>query len=534
MERQGVLGLASPTRWPSAHQLLMVLGVAAAVRLYAFATTMVIARDGTFYIENAGFLQEGRLAQVITRGLKPLYPFLVWIGYGATGDWEISGKLVSLIFGTGATLALYFLARQFWEKGIALLAALIFAVHPMFVQYSAEVLSEMTYLFFFLVAIAAASVGIHRDRFHRWGALYVPMGIGAALTRPEGILLVAVVILYLGLRDDGRSSDGKRRYRLGVIGGAPLILLAAIFAAVYLLAGPRSLSRIESGVLWTFEGVGARIQALSNTLVQMIVTLDGRGAVHWLRDEVWGDFLRRFFEAAHPLILFLAAGGLWRGKDDTTRSHLQITFAVLLVYFGGVFFVNLMGPGHSMSHRYFLIPVAILIPWAARGLVQTSSWVDRRFAVSNPNRRTSPKVVAICTGMVLLVLLGRSVPFHRTDKLGIKRTGEWIGRLGIPDVKIVSPDPRIAFYAKGRHVDVPAQLTDPGRLVDFWKESGADVAVHRAPPTDGDQRAFIARAERHGMRLLDVVRPTDADPQQAFFVFHLEKKSPAARGDARP
>jgi hypothetical protein len=306
-----------------------------------------------------------------------------------------------------------------------------------------------------------------------------------------------------------------------------------------MFSGPRSLSQVESGALWILKGIGTRTQVLLDGVVQTIFTLDGSRAANWLLNEVWKDFLRRFIEAVHPLVLLLAVIGLWRGGKDRGWDYFKITWAVFPVYIGGLFFVNLIMPEVSMSHRYFLGPGAILIPWSAFGMREVGSWLGRAFARDEQLQIVGSKVMIGLSSVFLLILGGTALSFHRADKIGMKIVGERIRQLKLDKPNILSTDPRFAFYAGGRHVDFGDKaaalhgwnnlfdvVRDWEKLIRTWRESGADLAVLNVHSLSGDPGAFIAYAESKKIGLLDVVRMSEDDRQQAFFIFRLKTNSP--------
>lgn len=115
----------------------------------------------------------------------PAYPWATGAVMKVTGlEFPTAGVVLALIFGAGATLALYrMLVGRVGEKS-ALWAAILFSFGPMSFLFQVAY-SESMYLFFLFAALAAM--------VERRYLLMIPFAVIAAFTRP-GILAVALAL----------------------------------------------------------------------------------------------------------------------------------------------------------------------------------------------------------------------------------------------------------------------------------------------------------------------------------------------------
>ena len=92
-----------------------------------------------------------------------ILPLLIAIPYKIVGDWVITGQLISTLCGALTVIPLYLLARRIFNGGIALYGAIFYIVCPSLVQFSAEVLRDIPFIFFYVIALWLAYTGIKNE-----------------------------------------------------------------------------------------------------------------------------------------------------------------------------------------------------------------------------------------------------------------------------------------------------------------------------------------------------------------------------------
>ena len=100
----------------------------------------------------------------------------------------------SALFGVSTVVLIGLLGRRLGGDRVGLLAALIAAVHPLFVGADVALMSESLYGAVVAGLLLAGYPAVDRPTWQRWSVLGAIGGV-AALTRNEGITLAAIVVL---------------------------------------------------------------------------------------------------------------------------------------------------------------------------------------------------------------------------------------------------------------------------------------------------------------------------------------------------
>lgn len=179
-------------RDPSDRTIGVALAVLTlAVRLPLLVRADFVSYDGTYYINQAKSLLAGSLGG----GSFPIgYPLLIAPVLAVVRDGVLAGALVSLLASVGSVLVFEALCRRHMRRSLSLLAALVFAITPLFMRVSVLTVSESAYTFWVLLSL------LHFDRRPWASGLSIGM---AAATRPEAIAIagaLGVVAIYRGAR----------------------------------------------------------------------------------------------------------------------------------------------------------------------------------------------------------------------------------------------------------------------------------------------------------------------------------------------
>lgn len=232
--------MSSRRSWTSdLLRLGVVAGLCLLIGVYLILTTVLIARDGTFYIGRAQAIDENPLR--IARGHPPGYPFLLWIAHRAAASfaphdstmlWVYSAQGVTLLCRVLALVPLYFLGRLLVGARDSFWALLILVVLPYPAEYGSDVLREWPHVLFLSLGFWLLYWGLYRKRWWVLGIVGLGAGLGF-LIRPE----CGQLVLYglLGLAVTWFSTSGPDRWKLL---GAGLLLIAgfAVPAVPYIHA----------------------------------------------------------------------------------------------------------------------------------------------------------------------------------------------------------------------------------------------------------------------------------------------------------
>src|SRR5262249_30184626 len=122
--------------------VLICVTLAFALRLFLVKYQYVINTDGVYYAWLGRHLISGDLKGGLSTYWSPLYPLLVGISSLWFSDLEFAGRFVSVAAGAVLVVPVYLLAREFYGRGAANVAALLTVIHPSLIQVSTLVMTE--------------------------------------------------------------------------------------------------------------------------------------------------------------------------------------------------------------------------------------------------------------------------------------------------------------------------------------------------------------------------------------------------------
>ena len=437
---------------PDVIRLLPLIVASLLTRLYLAYAIPVIAMDGMLYVSVAKDLMAGNWAKAMTVGSHPLYPFSVMIAHLRVDDWQWAGQLVSVLFGSISVIPMYYLSRRLFDEKVALISSILFILHPLHARASAEVVTEATFIFFFLIALLYAWKSLAKDDL--WAVFVAGLfSAFAFLSRPEGLVILLVTSVWLAF-----VKPRRRVVALNLL-GLPFLLIAGSYL-IYLrqhtgvwMVTPKKSVLVLLG-LAEKPGIASKLFQLQSA--KRITDLPaGLGWVNFF----WHDFVYELIQTYHPLLLILVISGLFVVFIQTglRREELFIgsVSVAYLVPLTGLFLTY----GY-VTHRHFLPIVLITLPWAGHGLV---SWVERA-SQKLENRLGHPvdqrKLVSCVVATVVIILALKTLQPRRWDKLPVKEAGLWIKAQRTGSARIVTSEPRIAFYADASWIVVEDSLSN--------------------------------------------------------------------------
>ena len=196
--------------WPVLAVLLAI-----GVRAWVAVDQQVVFNDGPQYMASARLFAEGQLGAALAGPFHPLTAFLIAVTSSLFGiGLETAGRILSVLSGGVAAAALYLLARDQFDERVALVSALIFAVHPQLVEAASNVQSDGIYLALLLVGALLAWRALLSGRFvHGLGA-GVASGL-AYLARPEGLAVGVILGMWLIADAVSRRTSWRRLMSVG-------------------------------------------------------------------------------------------------------------------------------------------------------------------------------------------------------------------------------------------------------------------------------------------------------------------------------
>lgn len=300
----------------------LVLLLAVVPRVWAVLHTEVIQRDGVTFIRYARMLLNDTRGAIAEFDQHAGYPALVALVHTAVaplygdpdgiGPWELSGQLVSLVFGVIATMGVWAWVGLSVNWRVAWVASGLFALGRKWAMLGADVMSDATALGLWVWAVVLAILVARRirDRGGWWGVVLLAAGTGvlaggAYLVRPEGLGAVGVAaLLWLG------ASVWRSAAPLGARFGRGATAVAVCGLATLAVAGP---------YMWEIGGVTKkkRVADLVPVAVAMpaeavpFAQISPRGPAKELTTPL--AVVAQTVEAMNPVVFGLAAAWVVMG-----------------------------------------------------------------------------------------------------------------------------------------------------------------------------------------------------------------------------
>ncbi len=146
-----------------------------------------ICPDGVLYIGLAKALNEGRLHQAFEIMNLNIYPVVLMFLNRLGLSWEMGGMIWGILISCLVVLPLFGWVRRQFDDTVALTACLLYAVQPVFIQWSPEIIRDPTFWLFFTLSLYLLWRAVIEVRI----GLSLAAGLAvtlAILTRFEGLI----------------------------------------------------------------------------------------------------------------------------------------------------------------------------------------------------------------------------------------------------------------------------------------------------------------------------------------------------------
>jgi 4-amino-4-deoxy-L-arabinose transferase-like glycosyltransferase len=178
----------------------LLLIISLSVRIYLSVFTYIIKNDSVAFMQNAKYFASGDFARGLGHDYHPLYSLIMAVLYKVVPNMELSGTIISVLFGTLTVIVFYLIGKSVFDQKVSFVSAIVLAFHPYAVRFSADIISDSAYFFFFISALGSGYFAITNRKI----LLFVLTGICSALaylTRPEGIGIIIIVAFWCALKD---------------------------------------------------------------------------------------------------------------------------------------------------------------------------------------------------------------------------------------------------------------------------------------------------------------------------------------------
>ena len=180
--------------------LLLIFLLAFAVRTVKVLTKPIVCRGSILYVKMANYWADFGVNEAynLNPNIPPVYVATLAMGQKYLGlRPEITGDIVGIVLGALLSLAVFFITFSLFDScKLALIAALLAAVHPYLIRSSTTILRGAAYLPVLAFAIAFAVSAIKNRSLLKWCFFSMLLAV-AAMTRHEGFFVLYVFFIWV-------------------------------------------------------------------------------------------------------------------------------------------------------------------------------------------------------------------------------------------------------------------------------------------------------------------------------------------------
>ena len=239
-------------------RLAILLTIAFVIGVYLIATTVLISKDGFFYIERAQKFSSDPIG--IIKGHPPGYPFLILMAHKCaalfTDDssvftWIYSAQSVTLLCRLLALIPLYFMGKLLVGGKNSFWAILILVFLPSSAKFVCDVVREWPYLLFLATGFFFLLWGARKGKWWVFGLVGLSSGLGY-LIRHESAQLVLYGLLWVAMSAFRPKLWDVSRWK-SLVALALLLIGFAIPAAPYMKCTDRAIPPNINRIMRSFS-----------------------------------------------------------------------------------------------------------------------------------------------------------------------------------------------------------------------------------------------------------------------------------------
>jgi 4-amino-4-deoxy-L-arabinose transferase-like glycosyltransferase len=471
-----------------------------------------VCPDGVLYIHLAQAIEAGDWRAGLREMNLNVYPLILAALHHAGLGWELAAGIWGVVVSSLVVLPLWGWVRRQFDDRVALVACLLYAMNPKFIEWSPEVMRDPTFWLLFMLAIYWLWRAVTEISYRYFIAAGAAIML-ASLTRIEGLFLLIPLTLWTfwRFRALGGISPGRQEclpHRKKLLIGAGLCVV--VFPALLALAN----------VGWVFGHSGwaalrlsplARVQPWLESVVghtAAVASVDGLDKPLDFGRMIW-IFIPTMTRGLSPVFALLMFGGIWGWRRVWSRRDHQPLFYVAVVVMCGIW-VQLWYD-RNICPRYALPIVLMASPFAALGLLGLIGRLLRIVGWLGGGARLRRGVVAVAGSVVVIIGLSDAMTgsgkYFETRQMAAD-LGCWMRHEYPARPAIVGPigiTPIISFYADNTPYQAFRWEAADASILTMIDQSRAAVVLLQPAKELTDERcaALTARLREAGLTPLD-------------------------------
>jgi len=436
----------------------LLMAIAAVIGVYRILTTVIIVKDGVFYIEQARILG-GEISGKLLR--QPLgYPFLILCTHrvfapsdGGVASWIYSAQAVALAARLLCVLPVYFIGKRFVGPRGALAGVLVLIVLPKPTEFGTDAMRDWPSLALLLTGLLLLLIAAEKPRLWLYALAGLACGAGS-LVRIEALQLVFYGWVWLGWQTV-RARNWPARARCAAA-ALVLALTAGGVQAAY-IAGRGGLLPHRVHTFLRDISLGASGPATLGQAGLAFVDDDTLLGRLRLISSKTGRNLHEAFLPFWLVGLVCCLRKRWRVGGKSLIVLFVVTNVALVLTRSYVS----QGATPDVHTRYLTPLVVGTIFFVPLGLRVVGLWVERLArrkrlaAVCRLHRRVHSRTILLAVAVAICV--PKLLEPTAVDKGYLRTAADWLAANTPADARIIATDARVCFYA-GRGIALLATL----------------------------------------------------------------------------
>ncbi len=437
--------------------IAILWAIALVIGVYLIATTVLISKDGVFYIERAQQFASDPIK--IIKAHPPGYPFLIMVAHRCAAlfadstsvfTWIYAAQSVTLLCRLLALTPLYFIGKLLvgGKNSVVALLILIFLPYP--TKTVCDVVREWPYLLFLATGFFFLLWSAKSGKWWLFGLVGLSSGLGY-LIRPESQQLIVYGLLWVAISVCRPKLWGVCRWKTLTA----LVLLAIGFAiptALYMKCTGQIIDpRIRTRIIKCFSLNSLpnktdvpKESVVASNLHYNVAEIVPRNILKAFSElfESIGENLMWFFML--PLVI-----GLWYRLRGTAKFEEQFLITAFALANMAVMILQYCYNSPEISRRWTVSLIAVTVFYVPVGLQVWGNWLGSGFHRNQEkNERNSPLwffILLVVGVSICLPKLFRPLGLYKN---GYRTASKWLNKNTAPTDTVVVPDRRIAFYAQ--------------------------------------------------------------------------------------
>ena len=433
--------------------ITVLLAIAVGIGAYLIATTVIISKDGVFYIERAQQFSRDPIG--VIKGHPFGYPFLIFAAHklvcffsnsSSIYTWIYAAQGVNLLCRIASFIPLYFIGKMLVGRGNSFWALLILAFLPYPTEFGSDAMRDWPAVFFLACGFWAILQAAKNRNLWAFGMGGICAGFGY-MVRPVCVQVVAyglVWLVYCLFRQAKTFSRRRILLATAVLVGGFLIPVTPYTAARGKIL-PDTLSKVIRSLA-------------SNKETHQPATIGMQ--IHPMTDKYNAGIQIRAVEAAGNLIEKAGANLMWGFAGPlvvgmyyhfrkTATQEEKLLMTAFIVFNVVALFLRYCYVHPDLTHRYILPLTVMTIFYIPRGLKLLGDWIvnrTRQTQVTTEEKSQRWFYTLLIIG--LCICLPKLVWPIRIEKQGYLSAAMWLKQNTLSTDVIAAPDRRLFFYAE--------------------------------------------------------------------------------------